>query len=461
MSTRQPTRRDFVKTAAVTGAVAGFPTIVPSSVFGQDAPNSRIQLGFIGVGSRGNSHVNGMSTKPGIQPIAACDVDSNYLQRAKNTIEQKLERVGRPGKCDTYHEYEELVARSDIDAIVCTTPDHWHTKIVVEAMQSGKDVYCEKPLTLTIDEGKVISQVTKETKRVFQVGTQQRSGRQFISTVAAVRNGLIGKVKRVVCSIGGGPKGGPFPVEKPPETLDWDRWQGQTPVVEYRRMRCHYQFRWWYEYSGGKMTDWGAHHVDIAQWGIGQEHTGPTRVEPILVEHPVPFNKSGNPTKDDSYNTATKFQTRATFANGVEMIIRNDAHDYDDPKLRGPRNNGIWFEGEKGDIFVNRGGGSGLLNGKRPDISKEALAKVYKTDMNPDHYGNWFHCMRNRTEPVSDVWSHHRILSTCHLANIANRLNRSIVWDPKKEVVVGDELANSMIRREQRAPYQVKVKSKA
>jgi len=449
----QVSRRGFVKTAAAASTAIALPMYIPSTVFGA---NERITIGYVGTGSRGMSHVNGLTSQPGVHALAACDVDAKHLARGQKTIDDKNKRTGRGGKCDGYKHYEKVIERKDIDIVVITVPDHWHTKIAVEAALAGKDIYCEKPLTLTVDEGKILGSVVKKTKRVFQVGTQQRSGRQFLTAVAAVQKGLIGKVKRVICSIGGGPKGGPFPVESPPENLDWERWLGQTPLVKYRAKRCHYQFRWWYEYSGGKMTDWGAHHVDIAQWGIGKTATGPVSVEPLVVEHPVPF-KEGYPTKDDAYNTATKFQTKAVFADGIEMIIRNDAHDYKDPKLRRPRGNGIFFEGTDDAIFVNRGGGSGKLDstGQKPAITDDDMAKIYK-GREFNHYRNFLACVRDRREPVSDVWSHHRILSTCHLANIVNRLGRKIKYDPAKQQVVGDDQANAWLRREQRKGYEIK-----
>jgi len=262
------------------------------------------------------------------------------------------------------------------------------------------------------------------------------------------------------CSIGGAPKGGPFAVAKPPEALNWERWQGQTPEVEYRQKRCHYQFRWWYEYSGGKMTDWGAHHVDIAQWAIGMDDSGPYLVKGTAT-HPVPFDDKGYPPKDDQFNTATAFNVKALFKSkqhgDIEMTIRHDAADNDDPKIRKQRKNGILFTGEKGEIFVNRGGGSGKFNGEALTVTKEQLAEIYKTDMKPDHYQNWLNCIKSRNLPVSDVFSHHRHLTTCHLANIAIRMNRELKWDPKTQQINGDDVANAMLKRNQRAPYQIKV----
>lgn len=440
------TRRTFVKTAAASAIAA--PMIIPSHVLGQDKPSERIAMGFVGTGSRGMSHVRGLSGKPGVEAVACCDVDYKHLDRAVQDIEARYKKLDRDVKIDKYKEYEELIARKDIDAVVVTTPDHWHTKIVIEAMLAGKDVYCEKPLTLTIEEGQMIAKVTKKTGRIFQVGTQQRSGRQFVETVAFVRNGGLGKISKVNCSIGGAPKGGPFEVAPVPEHLDWDRWLGQAPMEEYREKRCHYQFRWWYEYSGGKMTDWGAHHVDIAQWGIGMDKSGPHTVRGVKAEHPVELKK-GMPTRDDMYNTATAFDVKAYFKSpqhgDIEMTIRHDG------------NNGITFTGEKGEIFVSRNGNTGKLNGERLKVTKEQLAEVYKTDMSFDHYGNWLHCMKTRSEPVSDVFSHHRHLTTCHLANIAIRLDKELKWDPATERITNDQEAAGWVRREQREKYAIKL----
>ena len=445
-------RRNFMKASAAASAVIAAPTIVPSTVFAQDndstePPSERINLGFIGTGSRGMAHVNGLTGRPNVQAVAACDVDEKHLARAKDTIIQKNKRLGRGEDCQTTKFYEEIIARKDIDAVCITTPDHWHTKIAVEALRSGKDVYCEKPLTLTIDEGKILSRVTKETGRVFQVGTQQRSGRQFQEAVALVRGGHIGKIKKVTCAIGGGDKGGPFKVEQPPAELDWERWQGQVELTPYIAKKCHYQFRWWYEYSGGKMTDWGAHHVDIAQWGIGMEKSGPLEIEGTS-KHQEIYN---------GYTTAIEFLISCKFEGGTEMVLRHDTE------------NGITFEGERGTIFVNRGKRTGAYSGRpinkddnqellkaENPLKPEDLVKLYKDQDPTDHYQNFLNCVKSRKEPVSDVWSHHRILSTCHLANIAIRLDRKLKWSPAKEEMIDDKEANAWQKRAQRSGYEIK-----
>jgi predicted dehydrogenase len=283
---------------------------------------------------------------------------------------------------------------------------------------------------------------------VLQVGTQQRSefGNRFLTAVALVREGRIGKVKRVTCAIGGGPAGGPFARTTPPSTLNWDMWLGQSPMVEYIPERCHYTFRWWSEYSGGKLTDWGAHHVDIAQWAIGMEQSGPTSVEPVSVTHPVPF-KDGRPTAADQYNTATEFLVRCQFPNEVELLIRHDGE------------NGITFEGEKGSFFVSRD----KLTGEAVDALKEsplpetALVALRHGKPLGRHMANFFECARDRSQPVADVFTHHRAMTTCHLANIALRLNRKLAWDPKSEQIVGDREANAWQSREQRKGYGIAV----
>jgi predicted dehydrogenase len=342
-----------------------------------------------------------------------------------------------------------VLDRGDIDAVVIGTPDHWHAKILIDAMKAGKDAYCEKPMTLTIDEGKLIGKVARDTGRVVQVGTQQRSdhNRVFLLAVAMVRAGRIGKVKTVTAAIGGGPAGGPFPEEGPPSELNWDMWLGQAPKVEYIKQRCHGDFRWWYEYSGGKLTDWGAHHVDIGQWAIGQDDTGPTTIEVVKGELPVEY-KDGWPRADDRYNTATAFMVKAMFPNGVEMNIRDDTE------------NGVTFDGEDGRIFVTRdridlSGGS--VDALRKDPVEESLLVDLRKGKKVDgHMPNFFECMADRSTPVSDVWSHHRALTTCHLANIAIRLGgRKLNWDPAREEITGDAEANRWLTRPQRSGYEV------
>jgi len=434
------TRRTFMKTAA-SGLAA--PLIISPAALG-GSPSDRPKVAAIGTGWRPDIKRVGrgfeiarLATK--FADVAAiCDVDRVAAEYARHHVTDN--------RADLYSDYRDVLSRDDIDAVLIGTPDHWHTKIAIEAMHAGKDVYCEKPMTLTIDEGKQICRVVQETGRVFQVGTQQRSEIQnrFLTAIALIQHGRIGKVRRVSVGINQGETGGPFQVTTPPPNLNWDAWLGPAPKVPYIKQRCHWTFRWWYEYSGGKLTDWGAHHVDIAQWAIDMQHTGPTTVTGTAT-FPQEL-KDGRPTRDDTYNTAVAFEVNCQFANGVEMIIHS-------------KNNGIQFEGDQGRIFVNRGKLVGkpvedLANNPLPE---DALIKLYNGKQPGNHMGNFFECMRSRDQPISDAFSHHRTLSTCHLANISMRLGRRLTWDPEKEQIVGDDQANSLLARESRKGYAIEV----
>ena len=442
MSTSNQNRRDFLKTSAAATAAG---TFVPYWLSGEKdvaaapAKSDRLQLGQIGCGGQGNG-ITGRARRFA-DVVAVCDVDRKHGENAS--------KRHSGGKAVVLEDYRKLLDRKDIDVVTIGTPDHWHSKIAIEAMQAGKDIYCEKPLTLTIEEGKQIIKVMDETKRVFQVGTQQRSGRGFQTAVAIAQSGRLGKIKKLRVAIGGGPKDGPFKEEKPPANLNWERWLGQTPVVPYIRQRCHGNFRWWLEYSGGKMTDWGAHHVDIAHWAMGADDTGP-----VLFKGTADFPagmKDGYPVDKQSYNTATTFSIDCTFAGGTVMTVANRFEDF---------GNGIMIEGEKGRIFVNRG----KLTGKAVDelkenpLPQELFLKIYKGNKPTHHMANFFDCIRTRKEPVSDVRSHHRAMTSCHLANIAIRLGRPIRWDPKTQHITGDKEAASFERREQRKGYEINVK---
>ncbi len=273
MSSHLPNRRRFLATtssAAAAGLTVPYWMTARTARADEESKNDRPIVGCIGTGDRWRGGLSGPIRQFG-DIVAVCDVDRNHAEEGR-------EKAG--GKADIYEDYRKLLDRDDIEVVSIVTPDHWHTKIAIDAMKAGKDIYCEKPLTLTIDEGKQIRKVLEETKRVFQVGTQQRTemNQRFLKAIAMIRDGRIGKVKKVTCAIGGAPTGGPFEPMPVPKELNWEMWLGQAPLVDYTKNRCHYEFRWWYEYSGGKMTDWGAHHVDIATWAIGAENTGPISV---------------------------------------------------------------------------------------------------------------------------------------------------------------------------------------
>lgn len=438
---KQTSRRTFLGTSAAAGAVAGgVPSIVWSQpAFANRAATDRPQIGCIGVGSMGTGDARQHAAFGDI--VAVCDVDSRHAERARQD-----EKIGK-GKADVYGDYRKLLARPDIDVVSIVTPDHWHVKIAIEALEAGKHVFCQKPLTLTIEENKLIRAACEQHPNLqFLIGTQQRSDKgRFLRAVNMVHKGLLGPIKKVTVGINGSPTGGPFPVAEVPKELDWEMWLGQAPKVDYRAKRCHYEFRWWYEYSGGKFTDWGAHHVDIAQWALRQDAQGkgPVTIDGTDAKHPVPF-KDGYPERDDSYNTSHDFAIVCTFPDGVEMTVTS----------RG--DNGITFEGEKGKIFVNRGKITGIPIEEHWDKDQYTEADVmtlYKGKPFEGHKQNFYRCIREGGLPVSDVSSHLITMNTCHLTAIAARLGRSITWDPAAEVITGDDQAQAMTARTARTGY--------
>ena len=457
MSSSQLNRRSFLATSL---AGLGIVTGVSQRALGFRNANDRPRIGVVGCGSRWDQRATIANGPHGLGKqfpkfgdiVAVCDVDADRVGRARGLVKDWL-----GSEPEGVTDYRRVIDRDDIDIVHVVTPDHWHAKVAIEAMLAGKDVYCEKPMTLTIEEGRMICDVCSRTGRVFQVGTQQRSMRQMLTAVAMIRDGRLGKLTKAQCAIGGGPVSPKLPVVAPPKHFDWNQWAGPAPLTDFRYLvgarnemrswsRTHYEFRWWYEYSGGKLTDWGAHHVDIATWGLGKDDTGPVEVDPLLVEHPVEF-RDGYPVSNDCYNTATKFNIRCRFADGVELTLRHDT------------DNGILFEGTRGRIFVNRG----RLVGRPVDELKSnplpggALEAVYKGRPLTDHVANFFQSAADRKQPVSDVFSHHRALSTCHLAGIAARLGRKIRWDPQTEQVVGDAQAQSFVGRTPRKGFEIQV----
>lgn len=443
MKNFRTTRRDFLKkSTAAAAAVGAVPHLLSSrQAFGGESANDRLRIGCIGVGSMGTGDARGHAGFGDI--LAVCDVDSRHADRAKND-----KNIGK-GKADAYKDYRRVLERDDIDVVSVVTPDHWHVKICIEALQAGKHVFCQKPLTLTLEENQLIRAACEKFKdQIFFIGTQQRSDRgKFLRAINMVQKGLLGDIKTITVGINGGPKGGPFAKTDPPAELDWDSWLGQAPKVEYIDKRCHYQFRWWYEYSGGKFTDWGAHHVDIATWAIehDKEGMGPIEIDGADANHPVPF-ENGYPTVDNCYNTAHDYAVRCKFANGIEMIVDSRS------------DNGIKFEGTKGRIFVSRGKIAGKPIEENWDEGKfgdEDLSRLYKGKPAEGHKHNFYRCIREGGLPVSDVFSHVQALNTCHLCSIAARLGRTIKWDPKAEKIIGDEQAASFFAREQRKGYEI------
>ena len=448
MSKSGSPRRQFFKTsvgAVVAGLSAPYVFTADAAEAGKPkSKNDRLRIGSIGMRYQGS--VIACKAQAHGDIVAIADIDRHVRDQAKASF-------GSTAK--TYEDYRQLLDRKDIDVVTIGTPDHWHAKMVIDACRAGKDVYVEKPLTLTVDEGKLIRNVARQTGRVVQVGSWQRNDCRFRLAVAMVRRGDIGKLQKVEVVLGKNLRGGPFELSKPPKNINWDMWQGQTPSVPYIEERCHFTFRWWYEYSGGQMTDWGAHHLDIAQWGIDSY--------PVEIDTNATF-----PEVPNGYNVALDFSARYKYANGVEMTVADEGR------------NGVMFIGTEGRIFVNRGTVAGKpveelaaevgvpvdqvafqprVRQKYGNIldseNFDRPPRAGKLDAIVNHMGNFFDCVASRNAPASDVECQHRSATTCHLGNISMRLGRRLQWDPAKELFVADPDANAWLKREQRKPYQI------
>jgi predicted dehydrogenase len=428
-----PDRRRFLSASAF-ASTALFVEGPETRVSAQEKPRSKVErlsIGAIGLRYQGSVIAHKAQLYGDI--VAVCDVDKNVRDTAKAAF-------GSTPR--DYVDYRELLTRDDIDIVTIGAPDHWHTKMVMDACRAGKDVYCEKPLTLTIDEGKSLRRVVEETGRIVQVGSWQRSDHRFRQAVEMVRQGRIGNLRKVEVVLGKNAVGGPFEVRPVPTSLNWDLWQGQTPDVPYLEERSHYTFRWWYEYSGGQMTDWGAHHLDIAQWAINSF--------PVEIEGTARYPEVRN-----GFNVAIDFEATYRYANDVTLTVSDTGR------------NGIMFHGDEGRIFVNRG----TLDGKPvEDLASHPLRredwKIYafdnldrperagKLDAIINHMGNFFDCVESRKMTVSDIESQHRSASTCHLGNIAMRLGRKLKWDPQQELFADDAEANDLVSRPQRVGFE-------
>lgn len=464
MPTKPFDRRAFLQSTAGLGAAAlaapYFFTAQSAQSAETKSKNDRPHVALIGAGSRGRNDVSDAAKFGEI--VAVCDLDR---QQTKN-----LKGLGRH-QPEFYTDYRKVLDRKDVDIIVNATPDHWHTAINIAACKAGKDVYAEKPLTLTIGEGKLLCKVVKETGRIVQVGTQQRSERQFQTAVELVRNGRIGKLRQVWVALPYfSTRGGPFAAQPVPPEFNWDMYQGQAPEHDHCKQRTHATFRWWYEYAGGIVTDWGNHHMDIAQWGSDNETTGPISVEARAL---FPNSKGSQ-----YFNTPDRFFSRLHYANGVDVLFFSALADRaiygrdvqphqettpqqiehlfgkDTPEeVKTFKRNGVMFVGDAGRVFVNRGG----IHGKPADDLKgnPLPAGAWRVRPSSNHMGDFFQCVKSRQEPASPVRIQHRTITACHLTNISLRLNRKLTWDPQAEQIVGDDEANAWQKRAQRSPYTI------
>ena len=422
------TRREFLRSAALAGAALALPTIVPATVFGRNAPSNRITMGLIGMGLMMGGHHQIMLGRDGVQVLAVCDVDRTKRERAKERTEKSYAAKTASGSykgCDAYNEYERVIERKDIDAVIVVTPDHWHTMISLAAMKSGKDVYVQKPMTLTIREGRLMSDANKQYGAILQVGSQQRSERAFRKACEIVRNGWIGKVHTIYTDLGEFAPPQTLPEEPIPDGFDYDRWLGPTPWYPYnkRRVEGNYGGGWrcFWDYGSRKNGDWGAHHFDIIQWALGMDHSGPVEFLP----------KGYQGAEYQSY----------VYANGTKVWKNH-------PVKHGQM---IQFIGESGEVLVSRGDRlettPAALNDRPLSPSDIHLYESY------NHEGNWLECIRTRKPPICPAEIGHRTATVCHLNGIAERLGRPITWDPVKEEIIGDAYASRWLDRPRRTPY--------
>lgn len=444
-------RRTFLKSTALAAGAVGLPTIVPASALGRGgrpAPSDRVTLAIIGTGNQGFNDMFDFLDDERVQIVAVCDVNRQSAgywsgriggrEPARQIVEWHYaggKRSGTYTGCDAYEDFREVIARDDIDAVETALPDHWHAIPVIEAAKAGKDIYGQKPLSLTVADGRAMSDAVREHGVVFQTGSQQRSIAHFRHMCELALNGRLGTLRTVRCGLPGGhPDFGrvahrvePEPI---PEGFNYDLWLGPAPEAPYVPARCHVNFRWIMDYSGGQVTDWGGHHPDIAQWGMGTELTGPVAIR----------NARGVFPKDGLYDTATEFTFEAVYDNGVTLIVSNEERQ------------GVTFEGDDGWVWASRR----EYEVSDPEIwDTEIGENEIRLPQSADHFRNFIDCVLSREEPVAPIEQAHRSITIAHLGNIAMLLGRDLEWDPEAERVVGDEAANAMLSREMRDPWRL------
>ncbi len=447
-------RRGFLQRSLGALTVAGLPVWYAQQIIAAEedkaaadrkpvAANDKLVMGAIGIGSpqsRGRAIYGEARKQKGVLYVAACDVDGRHLNNA-------LGMMKRDGFSDArgYADYRKLLEDKNINAVTIATPDHWHALVAIEALKRGKDVYCEKPLTLTIAEAQALVKAVNKSGRVLQTGSQQRCEMRGMFRLAAelVRNNRIGKVSKIECRIGGNPTSGPIPAVEAPKELDWNFWLGPTAEVPYRiskdgkKTNCHYEFRWWYDYSGGKMTDWGAHHLDIAQWCLGMDGSGPVAIEAVQADKPYKGK--------DGYNCHPRFEVKYTYANGVPVLAQSDGE------------NGVKIYGADGKwIFVSRG----KIEASDKKLLEEPLKgdAVQLYDGRPtNNMANFLDCVKSGKKPICNVTVGASSVIVCHLGVIALRTGKKLKWDPKTQEFLGDTEANAMRSRPYRAPWKLEV----
>ncbi len=448
---QKPNRRSFLKNSSLLASgVLIAPTIIPNTALGKRsghiAPSDRINLAFIGAGNQAGNDARGFLRDERVQITTICDVNeesSGYWNGAvagrnhliKVVQEAYTEKYGRKYEgCKGYEDFREVIALKDIDAVVIDTPDHWHAIPVLMAAAAGKDIYCQKPLSLTVPEGRAMSNAVKKYNVVFQTGSQQRSNHNFRRICELVRNGRIGKLHTVRCGLPGGTpdfgKTGDLTETVPvPKGFNYDLWLGPAPEAPYCPARTHVNFRWILDYSGGQVTDWGGHHPDIAQWGMDTEYTGPVKIQ----------NAKATWSDHAVWNTATEYYFECIYANGLKLIVSSKEDIM-----------GVKFEGTDGYVWATRSNhGASSEEIYHSTIEKEGT-HLYHSD---DHYRNFIDCMLSRKETAAPVENAHRSITIGHLGNIAMMLEQDLEWNPDKEKFVGNKKANQMLERPMRAPW--------
>ncbi|MBT6448428.1 MAG: Gfo/Idh/MocA family oxidoreductase [Flavobacteriaceae bacterium] len=452
-------RRNFIKKTSVASATTFLaPTILPSGIFGKTTANKKINIGQIGCGRIARDHdIPGVMQYDNARLIAVCDVDSKRMNDAKILVETYYnKKLGSNKVVDVkmYGDYKELLENKDIDAVVISTPDHWHAQPAIEAALAGKDIYLQKPTSLTVEEGRVLSDIIQKKGTILQVGTQQRSMAQFRIAAELVRNGRIGKLHTVKVGLPGDPSGPEASKMPLPSNLNYDMWLGQTPLMDYTEIAVHpkedYSRPGWLrieQFGAGMITGWGQHHYDSAAWGMDTELTGPVSVQAVAE-----FPKSG------LWNVHGDFMSKAEYENGITMYTSSGGYT-----------NGIKYIGTDGWIFVSRGAytasasdpvtadkSSKALDASDPKILTSIIGSneihLYKSD---EQHGNWLECIETKKPPISTVEMGHRACTVCLITHISMKLNRKLNWNPKTEKFINDDEANSMLTRSQRKPFGV------
>lgn len=430
-------RRQFIKKGtSLAATVFGLPYIISPPAFGAAgmvAPSERITIGCIGTGWMGTENLHSFLNQPDAHIVAICDIDANHLKNAIHLVNEKYGNMD----CASYHNFWELLARDDIDAVSCALPDHWHSIPAVEAAKAGKDIYSEKPLSHTLREGRAMCRAVKRYNRIWQTGSWQRSVGNFRFACMLVRNGRIGKVKRAEVGLPAGQTDfagtrDQTAIQPPPPGLDYDRWLGPAPYAPYAVARVHKNWRWNLDYGGGQLMDWIGHHGDIAHWGLGFDYDSPVEVE-----------GRGEYPRTGLWNSATRFKIRAVYANGVEMLIGGGI---------GLRPGTKWI-GEHGWVWVNRGN---ALETDPPGLLNETFGpndiQLYRS---PEHHRNFLDCIKSRRPTITPCEVAHHSVTAGHLGQIAMLLGRKIRFDPKSEQIIGDAEADKMLGRPMRSPWHL------